>query len=138
MTEQKRKTILLVEDDIGIVQMLQLVLETEGYQVDVLAWGKAIPPLQEPYPDLILLDLLLSGMDGKVICRQLKGQETTRHIPIILMSANKQVPQVAREVGADGWLAKPFETETLLTLLETSLPRGEEHTEHVGSGTQIP
>jgi CheY-like chemotaxis protein len=132
MKEQKRKTILLVEDDTGIVEILQLVLETEGYRVGVLTRGTAMPSLQEPYPDLILLDLLLSGMDGRAICRHLKGQEATSRIPIILMSANKQVPQIAREVGADGWLAKPFETETLLTLLETSIPQGEEQREQVG------
>ena len=125
MNERRSKTILLIEDDAGIVEMLQLILETEGYGVDILARGTEEPRLQAPFPDLILLDLLLSGMDGKAICRHLKGQGTTRHIPIILMSAMKQVPQIAREVGADGWLAKPFETETLLTLLETFLASGE-------------
>ena len=124
MQEPKRKTILLIEDDAGIVEMLQLVLETEGYQVDLLARGTAMPTLREPFPDVILLDLLLSGMDGQAICRHLKGQDTTHHIPVILMSANKEVPQIAREIGADGWLAKPFETEALLTLLETTAAKG--------------
>jgi CheY-like chemotaxis protein len=93
-----------------------------------------MPSLQPPFPDLILLDLLLSGMDGKAICRQLKGAEATSHIPVILMSAHSQVTQIAEEAGADGWLAKPFEIEALLSLLGTFLTRadGDEGTEKAG------
>jgi DNA-binding response OmpR family regulator len=86
--------------------------------VDLPDRGVIIQNLKAPFPDLILLDLLLSGMDGKTICRQLKGQETTRHIPIILMSANKNTPRIAREVGADDWIMKPFEMWALLALLD--------------------
>ena len=117
----RQKNILLIEDNAGITDALQLLLEEEGYHIDVWTGGVAMQPLQEPFPDLILLDLLLSGMDGKIICRQLKDQEATRHIPVILMSANKDTPRIAQVVGADNWITKPFEMGSLLALLATYL-----------------
>jgi|SRR5690348_9360369 len=119
MIERRRKTILLIEDNAAIIDALGFLLEEEGYHVDLPARGVEVQYLKEPFPDLILLDLLLSGMDGKIICQQLKCQEATRHIPIILMSANKNTPRIAREVGADDWIMKPFEMWALLALLDT-------------------
>lgn len=87
---QKRavKTILLVEDNAGIADALTLLLEIEGYDVDIWTGESAELCLQEPLPDLILLDLLLGGMDGSLMCQQLKAKDRTRRIPVILMSAN--------------------------------------------------
>ncbi len=113
-----QKTILIIEDHAGIADALRMVLEEEDYHVEVWITAEAVYSLQAPFPDLIFLDILLGGMDGKVICRQLKGLPATRSVPIILMSANKQLPRIAREVGADDWLLKPFELDALLELLD--------------------
>jgi len=113
-----QKIILIIEDHADIADALQLVLEEEGYHVDVWLTAEAVYSLHAPFPDLIFLDILLGGMDGKAICRQLKALPATCSVPIILMSANKQLPQIAREVGADDWLLKPFELDTLLDLLD--------------------
>jgi DNA-binding response OmpR family regulator len=61
-----------------------------------------------------LLDVLLSGKDGRTIARQLKSQEDTKHIPIIMFSAHPSAEQTAREAGADDFIAKPFEIDDLL------------------------
>lgn len=58
-------------------------------------------------------------MDGRVICQRLKSQEATQHIPIIVISANKYTPRIAKEIQADDWLLKPFEMWNLLALLDT-------------------
>lgn len=118
MKERRQKSILIVEDNIGVADALILLLVEEGYHVDLWVQGTEIN-MQEPFPDLILLDLLLGGMDGQTICRQIKSQEATRHIPVILMSANKNTPRIAGEVGADDWIMKPFEQWNLLALLDT-------------------
>jgi DNA-binding response OmpR family regulator len=120
MKERRQKTILIVEDNAGVADTLVLLLVEEGYHVDLWVRGTEVN-LQTPFPDLILLDLLLGGMDGQMICRQFKGQKTTRHIPVLLMSANKNTPQIAKEVGADDWIMKPFQLWSLLALFDTHM-----------------
>jgi CheY-like chemotaxis protein len=114
----KQPYLLIVEDHSGIVDALRLVLEDEGYHVEVWAHEAMVHPLHEPLPDLILLDLLLGGMDGKTLCQHFKQAPATRHIPVILMSANKHIARIAAEVGADAWLLKPFAMEAIFTLIE--------------------
>lgn len=120
MKGRKQKTIFIVEDNAGVADALVLLLVEEGYHVDLWVQGTEVN-LQPPFPDLILLDLLLGGRDGQTICRHIKDQETTRHIPVILMSANKNVPRIAQEAGADNWIMKPFELWNLLALLDASI-----------------
>jgi len=97
--------------------MLQLMLQGEGYDVDMQTDAQRVQTMQEPLPDLLLLDIRLSGADGRVICRQLKSQEQTRHLPIILISAMPQPVGIARETGAEAFLAKPFAMQEFLTLV---------------------
>jgi len=111
------KKILVADDDLAIGDMLQLMLEYEGYEVEIQMDGQAVWQLREPFPDLLFLDIRLSGMDGRTICRHLKGQESTQHIPIIMISANNDMPQMAKESGADAFVEKPFEMENLLALV---------------------
>jgi CheY-like chemotaxis protein len=94
------KRILGADDDAGIGEMLHLMLEEAGYGVEIQADGHAVELLQEPLPDLLILDIRLSGVNGGNICRWLKSQAATRHIPIILLSASKETQQIAREAGA--------------------------------------
>jgi CheY-like chemotaxis protein len=119
-----RKTILVADDDPAIGDMLREMLEDAGYEVQTQVDGHAVQLMQEPLPDLLVLDVRLSGMDGRTICRQLKSQEATRHLPIILLSAHKDTPQIAREAGADDFLAKPFEMGELLALVTKYLGSG--------------
>lgn len=119
-----RKRILVADDDPGIGDMLQMMLEDAGYEVAIEVDGQAVQQMAEPFPDLLFLDIRLSGTDGRTICRQLKSQEATHHLPIILLSANKDTQRLAREAGADGFLAKPFQMEDLLSLVAKYLGSG--------------
>lgn len=111
-----RKRILVVDDDIAIGEVLQLMLEGAGYEVEIQTDGHAAEVLAEPFPDLLFLDIRVSGIDGRAICHQLKSQESTCHIPIILLSAHQDTQRIARESEADDFLAKPFQMESVLSL----------------------
>jgi DNA-binding response OmpR family regulator len=119
-----RKRILVADDDPGIGEMLYEMLSDAGYEVVVQVDGHALQQMAEPFPDLLFLDIRLSGTDGRTICRQLKSQEATHRLPIIMLSAHKDTRQMAREAGADDFLAKPFEMEDLLALAAKYVGRG--------------
>jgi DNA-binding response OmpR family regulator len=113
-THMGRARILIAEDDTSILEAIRLILEDEGYEVATTANGKAIQDLKEDLPDLLLLDIWLAGMDGIRICQQLKSQELTKQLPVILCSANKDTEELTRVCGADDFIAKPFELDDLL------------------------
>ncbi|HEU5380411.1 MAG TPA: response regulator [Ktedonobacteraceae bacterium] len=112
------KTILIIDDDPGIVDVLQLILEEAGYRVETQMDGHAAEQLTLPLPDLVLLDIRVSGTHGGTLCHQFKSQSATQSIPIILLSAHQEGEQIAREAGADAFLAKPFEMGDILSLTE--------------------
>ena len=118
----RSKTILVVDDDPDILLMLQALLEDEGYQVRVAKSGSLVDRLPTlDLPDLIVLDMLMSGSDGRDIARRLKQQQETQRIPILMLSAHPSAEQEARAAGADDFLAKPFELEVLLTKVMQAL-----------------
>ena len=108
------KKILIADDDPAILDSMQELLEDEGYIVETAADGRTVEEVEDELPDLILLDIWMSGIDGRDIARKLKSQEATRHIPIVMFSANKDTEKIARESGAEDFLAKPFEIDELL------------------------
>ena len=113
--ENKQKKILVVDDEPDILEFLQVILEEEGYTVVTTTKGEFVEKLHDGgLPELILLDVLLSGKDGREIVKQLKRQEETRHIPVIMFSAHPSAEETARLAGADDFVAKPFEIDILL------------------------
>lgn len=116
-----RKKILVVDDHAGILEVVQTVLAREGYDVQVSLNGDCLHHMKSDLPDLILLDVLLSGEDGRELCQQLKSSEQTKHIPVILLSAHTNVSQVAAMCGADDFLAKPFRVNVLKELVKKYL-----------------
>ena len=108
------KKILVADDDPAILDAIKMILELEGYVVDTTIDGKTIYKMEKDYPDVLLLDIWMSGQDGRTICRYLKKNLLTKHIPIILISASRDIRQSAKEAGADDFLAKPFEMNELL------------------------
>jgi len=112
---QQSKKLLVVDDEPDILAFLQVILEEEGYTVTVTDKGSSAETLRNGgLPDLILLDVLLSGKDGRTIAKHLKSQEETKHIPIIMFSAHPSAEETARMAGADDFIAKPFEIDELL------------------------
>ena len=115
--QQQIKTILVVDDDPDILDALQFMLEDAGYNVTTTEKGEYAENLHDTnggLPDMIILDVLLSGKDGRLICQKLKSQEETKHIPIIMMSAHYNASQSVATIGANDFLAKPFEADELL------------------------
>jgi CheY-like chemotaxis protein len=109
-----KKKIMVVDDDAGIVQALRLILEDEGYAVTAIMDGQTVRDMEGDVPDLLLLDIWMSGVDGRDICRHLKSRDRTRNMPIIICSANRDTQNIAKEAGADEFLTKPFDIDDLL------------------------
>jgi DNA-binding response OmpR family regulator len=110
-----RKKLLVVDDEPDILEFLHIILEEEGYEV-VTSTGRDYPEhLQSGgLPDLILLDIVLSGADGCEVVTSLKGRQETRRIPVIMFSARASAEHTARAAGADDFIDKPFTLEVLL------------------------
>jgi CheY-like chemotaxis protein len=116
-----KKRVLIADDDSAILEVVQLILEDAGYTAVTAVSGEAIYKMEKDFPDLILLDIWMSGTDGRDICTYVKKNERTRNIPIIMVSANKNTKKIAREVGADDFLTKPFEIDELLEKVKKCL-----------------
>jgi DNA-binding response OmpR family regulator len=112
MTE--RKKIMVADDDPGIIDALCMMLEFEGYDVSCTVNGATVKDMKEEFPDLLVLDIWMSGQDGREICRFLKNEATTKNIPVLMISASKDIRQSALDSGANDFLAKPFEMDDLL------------------------
>ena len=116
------KKILIVDDDIDILEPLALLLESNGYTVKTTSKGEQTYAAINIFkPNLILLDILMSGSDGRTICKKLKNDKKTKIIPVIMMSAHPGADRDALQVGANDFIAKPFETDELLEVVEKHL-----------------
>jgi DNA-binding response OmpR family regulator len=114
--------ILIADDTTAIVDALQLMLELAGYLVETTRNGmEVIPIMHKSHPDLVLTDVWLGGKDGRALCRQIKQQEALKQIPILLMSAHRDLQQMSEQAGADGYLPKPFTMKGLLSIIEIAL-----------------
>ncbi|HWZ19857.1 MAG TPA: response regulator [Ktedonobacteraceae bacterium] len=118
--QQSAIKILVVDDDQDILDALQFLLEFAGYEVKTTEKGEYAENLRDAndgLPNVIILDVLLSGKDGRLICKKLKSQEETKHIPIIMISAHPNARQSVAAVGADDFVAKPFDVDELLAIV---------------------
>jgi len=114
----KQKKIMIADDDPGIVDAVEMILEFEGYEVTSTVDGSTVLDMREDLPDLLLLDIWMSGEDGRDICKKLKQDPLTKNIPVIMISASRDIKQSAIDAGADDFLAKPFEMNDLLKKIE--------------------
>ncbi|SFS74219.1 response regulator transcription factor [Mucilaginibacter polytrichastri] len=116
------KKILIADDDPGIVDAVEMMLNFYGYDVSSTYDGRdALKLSGEELPDLFLLDIWMSGVDGRDICRQLKGNEHTRNIPVLMISASNDIDASARHAGADDFMTKPFDMQQLIDKIENLL-----------------
>ncbi len=114
--------ILVVDDDLDILVVMEILLTMKGFEVDVTSkWEATFDKIKAFHPDLILLDILISGNDGRVLCKQLKTQDDTQQIPIIMFSAHPSAASTIHEYGANDFIAKPFDVNDLLTKVNKHL-----------------
>ncbi|KKQ65957.1 MAG: Response regulator receiver [Candidatus Daviesbacteria bacterium GW2011_GWA2_38_24] len=114
------KKILVIEDDEGVLEAFKVMLEFEGYDVEVLVKnGQDIKDrIKTSKPDLLILDMLLSGSDGRDITKDLRQDKKTKDIPIIMVSAHPDTEDSALKAGASDFLAKPFDMQELFKKIE--------------------
>ncbi|GLV59230.1 hypothetical protein KDH_60570 [Dictyobacter sp. S3.2.2.5] len=115
------RDVLIADDDPAVVEAMSSIFEDAGYTIRNLREDETLETLQEDLPKVLLLDIWMSGKDGRDICKRLKSQPATQHLPIILISANNNIQRIATEVGADDYLAKPSSMAEILTKVEKYL-----------------
>lgn len=116
------KTILIIEDDADVIEIMAYILKDEGYQVVLYRDSQPIVEMVLVIrPDLILMDNRLPGPSGKDKCRELKEDSTTCHIPVALVSTHQHLAEFANECLADGFIGKPFDLMDLTTTAQKYL-----------------
>lgn len=126
-----KNKILIVEDETSLVEVLTYNLEREGYEVAIAKEGReALRKAQTLLPDLILLDLMLPGLGGLDICRELRASPRTANMSILMLTAKGEESDqiVGFAVGADDYVTKPFSVKVLLQRIKVLLKRGIEAT----------
>ncbi|MET3113854.1 DNA-binding response OmpR family regulator [Pedobacter sp. CG_S7] len=119
----KQKKIMIADDDPGILDAVEAMLEFGGYEVNSTSNGATVLEMKDSFPDLLLLDIWMSGTDGRDVCKQLKSKELTKDMPIIMISASTELERSAKEAGADDFLEKPFDMEELLQKIDYFLSK---------------
>ena len=129
-----RRRVLLIEDDSDIAEAITFQLEKVGLQVRTARTGEEGLEAVRRGADLVLLDLNLPGMDGLEVCRMIRRQQSTAHLPIIMVTARAdEVDRVlGLEMGADDYVVKPFSTKELAARCRVALRRAE------GGGSEVP
>lgn len=118
--------LLLVEDDLSLSELLQFRFESEGYDVRVTPDGdEALVLASEELPDLVILDWMIEGTSGIEVCRRLRRDKRTAHVPIIMLTARGEEDDRIRglETGADDYLTKPFSPRELLARVAAVMRR---------------
>src|SRR6516162_888930 len=131
--------ILVVEDDSNLALLLAYNLEAEGYVVESVERGdEAELRLAESPPDLVILDWMLPGVSGLEVCRRLRARESTRTLPVIMVTAKGEEPERIRGllVGADDYVVKPFSVPELMARVRALLRRSrpERIANHLSAG----
>ena len=108
-----KKKILIIDDNAGILFVMRQALEMKGYAVQVSKTFTGISTIAKDSPDLIYLDVSLLGKDGRDVSRELKRSESTKNIPIVILTAHVNAQELSNEAGANSFLSKPFELTQL-------------------------
>ena len=118
--------VLVVDDEENIRELVRYNLDREGYRVTTVGSGEeALQQTGSNLPDLIILDLMLPGIDGLDVCKELKNDSKTSHIPIVMLTVKGEESDIVigLELGADDYITKPFSPKVLLARLKAVLRR---------------
>lgn len=115
----KNKSILVVDDDLGILEVVRIILEEKGYLVETASnFAEIKSKIALRLPDLVILDIWVSGLNGREVAAYFKKTEGTKNIPIIVMSALSESGQISKEVGANDYIEKPFEIKDFTEMVD--------------------
>ena len=127
-----KPTILVVDDEEDILELVKLHLSREGFTVILAETGEqALKLVQTQPPGLVVLDLMLPGVDGLDVCKRMKADPRTRHIPIVMLTAKGEEADIVTglELGADDYMTKPFSGKVLVARIRRILRREREETD---------
>jgi len=130
-----RETVLVVDDEEDILELVKYNLAKEGYTVVAVASGEdALAASRTKLPDAVVLDLMLPGLDGLEVCRRMKSDPTMRHIPIVMLTAKGTEADIVTglELGAADYVTKPFSPRVLTARVKAVLRRDTESTDEGG------
>jgi len=119
--------VLVVEDDADVNEMVGAYAQIAGFEYDAALTGRsAIEKAAAGQPDLILLDIMLPDVDGFEVCRRLKDQQITAHIPVVMLSAldREEHRQRGRQLGAVDFITKPFDPDHLMDVIRKNASDG--------------
>ena len=135
-----RQSVLVVEDEEDIMEVIRFNLEKEGYEVhQALSGEKALQVIENNLPSLVLLDLMLPGINGLDLCRIFKQNDRTKAIPVIMLTAKSEDADIVAglEMGAEDYITKPFSPRVLLARVRTILRRRESGVKDDSSVIQV-
>ncbi|MFT3702239.1 MAG: response regulator [Agriterribacter sp.] len=118
-----KKLIYVADDDASILELMELILTGKGYEVITSNDGRSLQTLTNK-PDLVFLDIGMSDTDGSEICRSFKNKNHQESAPVILVSANDNLVEIAEDCGADDTLAKPFDVKAVVELAQRYTTKG--------------
>ncbi|MEO9005137.1 MAG: response regulator [Ginsengibacter sp.] len=118
-----QQCVLIYDDDIEILKVCRVILELQNYQVETLSnCNSVIEDISMIKPDIILMDLWIPEAGGENAIKTIHENSSTKHIPVILFSANDQIEIISKRVNATGFLKKPFDILALREIIKNSLP----------------
>ncbi|OOQ56594.1 response regulator [Mucilaginibacter pedocola] len=111
------KKILAIDDDKDILTILDIIFNEEGYDLVLMNTGATTEQIAVLHPDIILMDVRIEGFDrtGAEICAAIKAELAIAEIPVLLLSAEDRLGQLAEKCGADGYVSKPFDIDSLVS-----------------------
>jgi len=117
------KRVLVIDDDEDILEILNVIFQENGYDIVLSNTGEAAEHIRVIQPDIVLLDVRIVGSakSGIEICREIKSQLETRHLPVMLVSGESDLAVIAQDCGADSYVAKPFDIFDLLSQVKDFL-----------------
>lgn len=129
--EKEKQTILIVEDDLDIADMLNAYFRVQGYEVQTVNWGEdGVRACQTNIPDLVILDIRLPDIDGFEVARRLRGNRKTKEIPIIFLTEKRERTDRLKglELQADDYITKPFDIHELRLRVRNAMQRSRQET----------
>jgi len=116
------KLVFIADDDRDILEIMSLILQMHGFKVQTTTNANILfTGQQEEKPDLIILDIWMSGIDGRDIFLKIKQEDRLQSVPILFMSANAQLEEIIKQYPADGYIAKPFEMNHLINTVSEAM-----------------
>lgn len=124
LDKKMAKNILIIEDEYQIIKLISVILSKKGFEIDYCENGRdAIAKMHKVKPDLIIMDIMLPGIDGQTLTKQMSKDKSLSHIPVLIISSLKDAETLFRDTSQiKGFISKPFTQDVMLEAVEKILP----------------